>query len=40
MWGVMAFPLGKLIDLLNKAKSFPKIVESSGPPDEVGRARR
>ena len=34
---VMAFCLGKLTDILNKAECFPKIVESNGPLDAVGR---
>jgi hypothetical protein len=33
----MAFCLGKLTDILNKAECFPKIVESNGPLDAVGR---
>ena len=33
----MAFCLGKLTDILNKAERFPEIVESSGPLDAVGR---
>ena len=34
---VIAFFLGKLTDILNKAERFPEIVESSGPLDAVGR---
>ena len=34
---VMAFCLGKLTDILNKAERFPEIAESNGPLDAVGR---